>query len=80
MPKFQAKVVVTLRFIGDHPPVVSKPTDIEFSAASSDLDAAWEEFLGESTIDMIEFPEGVDPFSDEVLEENWEYLSITLRR
>jgi hypothetical protein len=49
------------------------------SAATSDLDAAWEEFLAESTIDMIEFPEGVDPFSDEVIEENWEYLAMALK-
>lgn len=77
MPRFTAKVIVTLHYSDDRSPVQSEETALSFDADSEDPDGAWEEFLeGSSSLDMVTFPEGVDPFDDAVLEENWEYTSI----
>lgn len=77
MPRFTAKVTVTLRYSDGRDPVQSAETPLTFEADSQDPQEAWKEFLeGTSSLDMVAFPEGVDPFEDAVLEENWEYSSI----
>lgn len=77
MPKFTAKVTVTLSYADDREPVQSEETLLTFEADSEDPQEAWVEFLeGSSSLDMVAFAEDVDPFDDAVLEENWEYTSI----
>lgn len=76
MNRFVAKVTVTLHFDDGRDPVVSKKQQVEFEADADDAEEAWEEFLEGSSLDMIEFPKGVDPFDPSIIDEQWEHHGI----
>jgi len=76
MPRYLATVVVTLHFDDGRAPVESLEQELEFTADAEEPEDAWEEFLLGSSLDMVEFPDGVDPFDAAVVDEQWEHRSI----
>jgi len=76
MNRFTATVTVTLHFDDERSPVTSTKQPIEFETEADDAEEAWEEFLEGSSLDMITFPKGVDPFDPSIVEEQWEHHGI----
>ncbi len=76
MNRFTATVTVTLHFDDERNPVTSTKQPIAFESEADDAEEAWEEFLEGSSLDMITFPKGVDPFDPSIVEEQWEHHGI----
>ncbi len=76
MNRFIATVTVTLHFDEGRSPITSKMQPIEFEAEANDAEEAWEEFLEASSLDMITFPKGFNPFDPTIVDEQWEHHGI----
>ena len=71
-----AIAVATLHYDGNRKSLISLPTEVRIVSESADMDDAWCEFVECALLDAVRFPGGAELFLDEVIEENWEYVSI----